>query len=140
MTMKISKVRQIIKEEVALIKASNLLSEVHTIEKEYDKSLSLFEGVVASILNLFLEPKVRRKAEAIKNSAEYKELEQQIKVSSESLNQLTKQLRQKVNEYEQLIKNLQQDGIDVRMGDSMERIIQKTKQRHKDILKKYKIA
>lgn len=137
--MKLSHIRKIIKEEVAAVKASRLLSEIHSVEKEYDNALTLHEGVVASILNLFIEPKVRKKAEAIKNSAEYKELEQQIKTSSEALNQLTKRLKTKIDEYEVMIKNLQQDGIDVKMGDSMDRIIQKTKQKHKDILKKYKI-
>jgi len=138
--MKLSQIRQIIKEEVGNAQASNLLSEIYSIELEYDNVSMIYEGMVSSIISLFLEPKLRRKAEAIRNSAEYKELEQQIKVSSKSLEQLTNQLKRKVDEYEVLIKNLQRDGIDVKMGDSMDRILQKTKNHHKDILKKYRIA
>lgn len=137
--MKASVLRQIIREEVGAAHINMLVEDISSITTEYDKSLVLYESILASIMSLFLEPKARKKAEAIKSSAEYKELEQQIKTSSESLNQLTKRLKTKIDEYEVMIKNLQQDGIDVKMGDSMDRIIQKTKQKHKDILKKYKI-
>ena len=137
--MKASVLKQIIREEVGAAHVNMIVEEISTITSEYDKSLVLYESILTSIMALFLEPKARRKAEAIRSSAEYKELELQIKTSSESLNQLTKRLKTKIDEYESLIKNLQQDGIDVKMGDSMDRIVQKTKQKHKDILKKYKL-
>jgi CHASE1-domain containing sensor protein len=137
--MKVSKIKQIIKEEVVNVKTQLLREEITTLNNEYNTRLTLYESVLGSIMALFLEPKARKKAEAIKTSAEYKELEQQIKVSSEALEQTTKRLKKKIDEYESLIKGLQNDGIDVKMGDSMDRILQKTKQKHKDILKKYKL-
>jgi hypothetical protein len=137
--MKVSTLKQIIKEEVGNVKTQLLKEEITVLNNEYNTRLIVYESVLGSIMALFLEPKARKKAEAIKTSPEYKELAQQIKVSSEALEQLTKRLKTKIDEYESLIKGLQNDGIDVKMGDSMDKIMQKTKQKHKDILKKYKL-
>lgn len=137
--MKLSELKQIIKEEILNTKTQILREEINVLNNKYDRKFSLHENIITSIMSLFLEPKARKKAEAIKSSAEYKELEQQIKTSAASLEQLTKQLNRKVDEYESIIKGLQNDGIDVKMGDSLDVIRQKTKQKHKDILKKYKI-
>ena len=137
--MKVSKLKQIIKEEVGNVKTQLLKEEITVLNNEYNTRLIVYESVLGSIMALFLEPKARKKAEAIKTSPEYKELAQQIKVTSEALEQLTKRLKTKIDEYESLIKGLQNDGIDVKMGDSMDKIMQKTKQKHKDILKKYKL-
>jgi len=137
--MKVSKIKQIIKEEVASVKLELIEQSINDEFSFLSKKANLHESLLGSVMALFLEPKARKKAEAIKTSPEYKELVQQIKVSSESLEQITKRLKTKIDEYESLIKGLQNDGIDVKMGDSMDKIMQKTKQKHKDILRKYKL-
>lgn len=133
--MKKPHLTHIIKEEIGNIKKQLLINEL----KVYNDKVNLHENLIDSILQLFLEPKVRKKAEAIKNSPEYKELHQQIKISSESINQLTKQLKRKINDYESLISDLQKSGIPAKMGDSIDKIYKKTKSKHKDILQKYNI-
>lgn len=137
--MKSIELRQLIKEEIVNVKIQLIKENINKLNNIYDTRLSLHETVLSSIMSLFLEPGTRKKAEAIKSSAEYKELEKQIKVSSEALDQITKRLKRKIDEYESLIKGLQNDGIDVKMGDSMDKIMQKVKTKHKEILQKYKI-
>ncbi|NBU99062.1 MAG: hypothetical protein EBS19_12785, partial [Spirochaetia bacterium] len=118
--MKSIELRQLIKEEIVNVKIQLIKENINKLNNIYDTRLSLHETVLSSIMSLFLEPGTRKKAEAIKSSAEYKELEKQIKVSSEALDQITKRLKRKIDEYESLIKGLQNDGIDVKMGDSMD--------------------
>jgi hypothetical protein len=137
--MKASELRKLIKEEIVNVKKQKLREDIHFLDDGYNAARKLYENVLSSIMSLFLEPGARKKAEAIKTSPEYKELEQQIKVSSDSLSQITRRLERKIDEYDSLIKGLQSDGIDVKMGDSMDKIVQKVKNKHKDILKKYKI-
>ena len=66
--------------------------------------------------SLFLEPKYRKKVEAYKNTPEYKELLQQVKVSSEALEAVTKRLKTQIDNYELGIKKLQKMGLKVNSG------------------------
>ena len=137
--MKLTQLKQLIKEEVAYTKLEIITEDIQLIDSTHSRKCKLHETLLASLLNLFVEPKLRKQAEYLKNSGEYKELQQQIKVSAQALNNLTDQLKKKVSDYEKLIKELQKDGIDVKMGDDITKVMQKTRDRHKDILKKYKV-
>lgn len=95
------------------------------IESEFNSALSQFkqyvliqESLVSSILSLFLEPKAKKQAEAMKDSIEYKELVKQIELSTKTLNSLTDKLKEKVSEYNKNLDSMKDAGIDVKNGMS----------------------
>ena len=68
--MKLSEIKNIIREEVAQQKVDLLESNIN----ELNTAFNLNESIIASVIDLFLGGKFKRKAEMLKNSPEYKEL------------------------------------------------------------------
>lgn len=134
--MKLSEIKNIIREEVAQQKVDLLESNIN----ELNTAFNLNESIIASVIDLFLGGKFKRKAEMLKNSPEYKELMQQAKVSAEALNAITAQLKTKVAEYETLVSGLQKDGVPVKMGMDSTQIWNAVKQKHSDLIKKYDLG
>jgi hypothetical protein len=114
--MKPFQLKQIIKEEIAIVKLSlTEQSIVDTISSLY-KTNKLHESILGSILGIFLDSKYKKKAEEFKNSEEYKELTHQIDMSTKSLNYLTSKLKIKIDDYEKGLKSMQKAGINVKPG------------------------
>jgi hypothetical protein len=116
--MKVSKIKQIIKEEVASVKMS--LTEL-AINNEFSllkKKASLHESLLGSLASLFLDSKYKKKAEQFKDSPEYKELIHQMEMSTKSLNYLTAQLKDKIDDYEKGFESMQKAGVKVKIGMS----------------------
>ena len=93
------------------------------IESEFNSAIAQFkqyvliqESLVSSVLSLFLEPKAKKQAEAMKDSPEYKELVKQIELSTKTLNALTDKLKEKVSEYNKNLASMKDAGIDVKNG------------------------
>jgi hypothetical protein len=86
--MKLSKIRSIITEEVN--------------KYDYSNSPLIVEGLVDKIISLILTPKVKRDAEKIKKSTEWKNLQAQIKLTAEHLAQLEKDAATQVKEAEKM--------------------------------------
>ena len=105
--MKLSELKHLIREEIYNRKLSIIHETVTTLHEKWETQRQLHEGILTSIYNFFLEPKYRKKVEAYKNTPEYKELLQQVKVSSEALEAVTKRLKTQIDNYELGIKKLQ---------------------------------
>jgi hypothetical protein len=104
------------------------------------------ESYLVRLFSFFLVPIFKFRIKKLINSKEYQadlleaqEAQEQIRVSSEELNKLTEQLKPLVEQKKKYIQQLQNDGIDVSMSSSEEEIMNKTRDKHKDILNKYNI-
>jgi hypothetical protein len=101
-TMKLSKLKSIISEEITKIG--------HPIT----------EGLLEKILVMVLSPKVRRDAERIKNSPEWKNLQARLKQSVETLKSLEKEAEQLVSSSEELYLQAKKYGYKFSSGLSHE--------------------
>jgi putative lipoic acid-binding regulatory protein len=108
--MKLSQLRSIIKEEV------NKYST-------YSNTL-LTEGLVDKIISLILTPKVKRDAEKIKKSTEWKNLQAQIKLTAEHLAQLEKEAANQVKEAEKMYDEAKKYGYKFSSDMSTDEFIQ----------------
>jgi hypothetical protein len=104
------------------------------------------ESYLVRLFSFFLVPIFKFRIKKLINSKEYQadlleaqEAQEQIRVSSEELKKNTEQIKIKMDEYEKLVKQMQRDERDIKMGDSIEEIMNKTREKHKDILNKYNI-
>ena len=133
--MRLLEIKNIIREEVAQAKVNLLESDINKLNNNF----RLNESILASIIDLFIGGKLKRKAEMLKNSPEYIELLQQAKVSTEALNAITKQLKTKVDEYETLVTGLQKDGVPVKMGMDISQMQKLIKKQHASLYTKYNL-
>jgi hypothetical protein len=108
--MKLSQLKSIIKEEV------NKYST-------YSNTL-LAEGLVDKIISLILTPKVKRDAEKIKKSTEWKNLQAQIKLTAEHLAQLEKEAANQVKEAEKMYDEAKKYGYKFSSDMSTDEFIQ----------------
>jgi uncharacterized protein (UPF0335 family) len=92
--MKLSKIKSIITEEFS------------------KRGKTLTEGLLEKILLLVFSPKVRRDAEKIKNSPEWKNLQARMKQSVENLRALEKEAEGLVKTSEELYKQAKSYGYD----------------------------
>ena len=136
MKIRISEIKNIIREEVSLEKVKILESTINKL----NSSIELNESIVASVIDLFVSGKFKRRAENLKDSAEYKELMQQAKVSAESLSKLTNRLKEKIEEYESLVTSLEKEGVPVKMGMDSAQIWNAVKKKHSDLIKRYNLT
>ena len=136
--MKVSRIKQIIKEEVESVKLA--LTEL-VIVNEFSllrKKSKLHESILGSLTSLFLDSKYKKKAEQFKDSSEYKELMHQIEMSTKSLNYLTAQLKDKIDDYEKGFDSMQKAGIKVKMGMSPKAMWKEYERWKTDMAKKSK--
>lgn len=136
MKIQLSEIKNIIRKEVIQYKLSVLESDI----KQLDKKMHLNENIIASVIDLFIGGKFKRKAEHLKNSTEYKELMQQAKVSAESLTALTNRLKEKIDEYEALVKSLEKSGVPVKMGMDSAQILDAVKKKNAALIKRYNLT
>ena len=111
--MKLSELKNLIREEIYNRKLSIIHESVTILHEKWQTQRQLHEGILTSIFKLILEPKYRKKIEAYKNSPEYKELLQQVKVTSDALEVIAKKLKIEIDNYETGISKLQKMGLKV---------------------------
>jgi len=116
--MKVSEIKQIIKEEIASVKIELTEQSINNKFSLLKKRANLHESLLGSLASLFLDSKYKKKAEQFKDSPEYKELIHQMEMSTKSLNYLTAQLKDKIDDYEKGFDSMQKAGIKVKMGMS----------------------
>lgn len=135
--MSISRFKNKLTEEVYQSNLMILENQIHAVSNNVKSVTVIQESIIASILNLFLEPKFRKGAEALKNSPEYKELVQQMEISTKLLNRLTDKLKNKVSEYQKSMDSMQKAGIKVKSGMNPEQMYKEferwQKQRNKSL-------
>lgn len=138
--MKLSKLRQIITEEVGNCKLQLIEESIGSLQNTITKQVLLRESILNSILSLFLEPKYKKKAELVKNSPEYKELTKQIKISSDLIDKLSKKLKQEIDGYNQNIESMQKAGIKVNASMTGKQLFSAYKKWQSDLNKSAKLA
>lgn len=116
--MKVSKIKQIIKEEIASVKMALTEQDINNEFSLLKQKASLHESLLGSLTSFFLDSKYKKKAEQFKDSPEYKELIHQMEMSAKSLNYLTAQLKDKIDDYEKGFDSMQKAGLKVKMGMS----------------------
>jgi uncharacterized protein (UPF0335 family) len=120
--MKLSKLKSIISEELNKIG--------HPIT----------EGLLEKILTLVLSPKVRRDAEKIKNSPEWKNLQARMKQSVENLKALEKEAEGLVKSSEDLYKQAKTYGYEFSGKTSHDQKVAELQRWRKDLETKLKAA
>lgn len=121
--MKSSEIKKLIKEEVVFqqIEAVDLFI-IETYQNFINK-FTLNESMLASLISIFLDKKYRKKAEKFKNSPEYKDLLLQMKVSTDSLNAVTDQLKKAIDKKEALDAEARAMGIKTRPFTTVDDLI-----------------
>jgi transposase len=114
--MKATQFKQLIKEEIALVKSELITDSINTIYTDIKAKHKLKESIVADMVTLLLGPKLKSQADAVKNSPEYQELLKQIDINTKSMVRLTAKLKDKVDDYNKSIKSMQSAGIKVKAG------------------------
>jgi len=116
--MKSFQLKQIIKEEIVIVKASLTEQSIKETVNSLYKTNKLYENILSSVLSILLDSKYKKKADEFKDSPEYKELIHQMEMSTKSLNYLTAKLKDKIDDYDKNISSMQKAGIKVKMGMS----------------------
>jgi hypothetical protein len=112
----VTEVKRIIHEEVLLSKHDMICESVNNTLTEYKNTILIRESILTNMFSLFLEPKVQKQAEALKDTPEYKELMHQMAQSTRSLNALTDRLKREIDKYNQNLKDMQKSGVKVKNG------------------------
>lgn len=86
--------------------------------KIYKFERLLTESLLHDIMALILSPKIKRSISAYKETNEYKELEAEIKKSSDRLTTISKRLEQLHKERQSNIDQLNKMGVDVKLSMS----------------------
>jgi hypothetical protein len=116
--MKATQFKQLIKEEIALVKSELITDSINTIYTNIKTKHKLKESIVADMLTLLLGPKLKSQADAVKNSPEYQELLKQIDINTKSMVRLTAKLKDEIGAYNKNIKSMQSAGVKVKTGQS----------------------
>jgi len=116
--MKATQFKQLIKEEIALVKSELITDSINTIYTDIKAKHKLKESIVADMLTLLLGPKLKAQADAVKNSPEYQELLKQIDINTKSMVRLTAKLKDEIGAYNKNIKSMQNAGVKVKTGQS----------------------
>lgn len=140
--MKVNQFKQLIKEEIALVKSELITDSINTIYADIKAKHKLKESIVADMVTLLLGPKLKSQADAVKNSPEYQELLNQIDINTKSMVRLTAKLKDKIDDYNKNIKSMQNVGIKVKAGltpTQMKTAYDKwQKEQHAEFWKKHK--
>ena len=96
-------------------------------------------GLIAKVLDFYLAAKYKKAANKMVKSDEFQKALKDLESGTNELNKITEKLKPLVIEKKRLVQQLKNDGIDVTMASSTEEIMNKIREKHKDILNKYNI-
>jgi uncharacterized protein (UPF0335 family) len=120
--MKLSKIKSVISEQLS------------------KSGTPITEGLLEKILLLILSPKVRRDAEKLKNSPEWKNLQARLKQSVENLKGLEKEAEDLVKSSGELYKQAKTYGYEFSSKSSHEQKMAELQRWRKDLETKLKVA
>jgi gas vesicle protein len=86
-------------------------------------------SLIQKFIELLLTPTLNKKVKEYKGTAAYKELEQEVKQSIESIEQITKRLERTVKEQEDTIKKANDLGWKLKPWNSTEELLKQIKDR-----------
>lgn len=111
--MKSSQLKQLIKEEILNCNLQIIHESFDKAQKDLTAQFILRENIISDVMSLFLEPKYKRQADAVKNSPEYKELTREIARTTDTINRLSKKLKKYIDEHQNNIESMKTAGIKV---------------------------
>ena len=138
--MRLVEFKQFLREQVLLEQHSQLRESITSSVQNFKNLHLVQEHILSGMIALFLEPKVRKQAEALKNSPEYKELMHQMKQSTDSLNALTTRLKKEVDKYNTNLKSMQKAGVKVKPGMDIKQMAKEVEKWRADRARKFKAA
>ena len=86
-------------------------SELKKIIKEEVERELVIEGIIDSLVMMFLAPKLKRDAKKLKNSPEWKELVQKINTTRAEMDLYNDRLEQRLKWYDDLEKDPEKHGL-----------------------------
>jgi hypothetical protein len=111
--MKSSQLKQIIKEEILNCNLQIIHESFDKTQKDLGRQFILRENIISDVMSLFLEPKYKRQADAVKNSPEYKQLSREIARTSDTINRLSIKLKKYIDAHQNNIESMKSAGIKV---------------------------
>ena len=109
--MKSSQLKQIIKEEILNCNLQIIHESFNKTQKDLGRQFILRENIISDVMSLFLEPKYRKQADAVKNSPEYKQLSREIARTSDTINRLSIKLKKYIDSHKSNIESMKKAGI-----------------------------
>lgn len=111
--MKSSQLKQIIKEEILNCNLQIIHESFDKTQKDLGRQFILRENIISDVMSLFLEPKYKRQADAVKNSPEYKQLSREIARTTDTINRLSIKLKKYIDAHQNNIESMKSAGIKV---------------------------
>ena len=84
------------------------------------------EGIIDSLLMMFLSPKLKRDTDKLKNSPDWKELVQKINSTRDEMDMYNKRLSKYLIDYNKIVADAKKKGIKVKPNATIEDIIAMT--------------
>jgi len=84
------------------------------IKEEIDRELSLNEGILDSLIMMFLSPKIKRDVKIIKNSPDWKELVQKINTTRDEMEMYNDRFERYLAQCKKDVEAARKQGIKVK--------------------------
>lgn len=111
--MKSFQLKQLIKEEILNCNLQIIHESFDKTQKDLGRQFILRENIISDVMSLFLEPKYKKQADAVKNSPEYKQLSREIARTSDTINRLSTKLKKYIDAHQNNIESMKSAGIKV---------------------------
>ncbi len=85
--------------------------EIKKIIKEETEAFLIGEGLIDSLVSLFIAPKLKKDIKKLKNSPEWKEWMQKIKSTSQEMEMINDRMEARLKYYDELEKNADKLGL-----------------------------
>jgi cell division protein FtsL len=95
------------------------------IKEEVNREL-MMEGIIDSLIMLFLSPKLKRDTDKLKNSPDWKELVQKINSTREEMDMYNKRLAKYLVDYNKIAADAKKKGLKVKTNSTIEDLIAMT--------------
>jgi hypothetical protein len=88
--------------------------EIKKIIKEETEAFILGEGIIDSLIMMFISPKLKRDVKKLKNSPEWKEWMQKLNTTRQEMELYNDRLEQRLKWYDELEKNPEKYGLNTK--------------------------
>ena len=93
--------------------------EIKKIIKEETEAFIMSEGILDSLIMMFISPKLKRDVKKLKNSPEWKEWMQKLNTTRQEMELYNDRLEQRLKWYDELEKNPEKYGLNAKDIKSM---------------------
>lgn len=100
-------------------------NEINLVREALQASI-ICEGIIDSLLMMFLSPKLKRDTDKLKNSPDWTELVQKINQNRKEIDMYNKRLERYLVDYNKIVADAKKKGIKVKPDATIEDIIAMT--------------